>query len=204
MTWTGPQVGVIHLPYVPLRTAVTQKKGIPPLDGVVFLVNIETGACLLRVEVVMPHNQCRGEHLAQFAQQCQHRPFLFHGPGILWMPPRIQSPFITDPYRVGIVVLTVSSCLEHIPAVVYLAVAGDVEVVTDVAEVPVPYMVSPAVFKAQTTAIGRSRAVKDNHRDDSHVSLSLSHSATLQSERRGYRRQDAYRSLDDEFQQLFL
>src|SRR5574344_396153 len=48
------------------------------------------------------------------------------------------------------------------------------------------------------------RAVKDNHRDDSHVSLSLSHSATLQSERRGYRRQDAYRSLDDEFQQLFL
>jgi hypothetical protein len=87
---------------------------------------------------------------------------------------------------------------------VYLAVAGDVEVVTDVAEVPVPYMVSPAVFKAQTTAVGRSRAVKDNHRDDSHVSLSLSHSATLQSERRGYRRQDAYRSLDDEFQQLFL
>ena len=42
MTWTGPQVGVIHLPYVPLRM-VTQKKGIPPLDGVVFLVNVEPG-----------------------------------------------------------------------------------------------------------------------------------------------------------------
>src|SRR5574344_537253 len=150
-------------------------KRLPPRDGMVLLVNIETGASLLGVEVVMHHNQCRGEHLAQVAQQCQHRPFLFHGPGILWMPPCIQSPFITDPYRVGIVVLTVSSRLEHIPAVVYLAVAGDVEVVTDVAEVPVPYMVSPAVFKALTTAIGRSRAVKDNHRNDSHVSLSLSH-----------------------------
>lgn len=80
----------------------------------------------------------------------------------------VQSALVAHADAVTVVVLAVRAYLFHRPAAVNLPVAGDVEVIPDVAEPPVTDVVLSALFKVKALPLRGGRAMNDNQRDGSH------------------------------------
>ena len=118
-------------------------------------------ACLFRVQVVVAYGECPGEPLLQFAEQRGHRSLLRFGARVLWLSACVEPSLVAYPDRVGVVSPAVRPRFFYGAALVGLAVARYVIVITYVAEVPVRYVVSAAFFEAQALALGRGRAVDD-------------------------------------------
>ena len=64
--------------------------------------------------------------------------------------------------------LAVSPDLLDRSAPVNLSVAGDVEVIPDVAEAPVPDVIPATLLKIKALPLGGGRAMNDNQRNSSH------------------------------------
>lgn len=74
----------------------------------------------------------------------------------------VQSAFVADADTVPVVMLAVSPDLLDWSAAVNLSVAGDVEVIPDVAEAPVSDVVPATLFKIKALPLGGGRAMNDN------------------------------------------
>lgn len=134
----------------------------------IFLRRLKTGTTLHRVQVVVPHDQRLRKAAFQFAYQRQQAAFLCQGTCILRTAQAVQSAFVAHSDAVPVVVAAVRAHLFHRPSAVYFAVAGDVEVVADVAEAAVAHVVRAAGFKAKALPLRGGRAMDNNQGDGSH------------------------------------
>ena len=80
---------------------------------------------------------------------------MFKRSSILRATVSIQSSFVADTYRVGVVVTAVCPDLFERTATVDLSVACNVEMIADVAEAAVVDVVAAAILKAQGHALRR-------------------------------------------------
>lgn len=84
------------------------------------------------------------------------------------MPVAVQSAFVADADAVPVVMQAVRPDLLDRSAPVNLSVAGDVEVIPDVAESPMPDVIPTTLFKIKALPLGGGRAMNDNQRNGSH------------------------------------
>ena len=75
----------------------------------VLFHRIEARTGLLRIEVAMPDDQRAGVTLVEIFEQQSHRRLLLCRAGIGGLTADIESPFVADAYRMGIVVQTVGA-----------------------------------------------------------------------------------------------
>lgn len=136
---------------------------MPPCSSLAAILphRIEARARLPGVQVVMAHDEGAGEVPLQLAQQGQERCLLFRGAGVGGMAGGGESAFVADAHGVAVVAQAVGTDFFEGAAAVDFAVAGDVEVVADVAPATVTDVVTAAVLKAQAHALGRGRAMND-------------------------------------------
>ena len=104
----------------------------------------------------------------QFAQQCHEACLLFQRACVLRLSPAVQSAFVADAHAVAVVVPAVRPHLFQRPSAADFAVAGDVEVIADVAEAAVADVVRPALFEAKALPLAGGRAMDNNQRYGSH------------------------------------
>ena len=116
----------------------------------------------------MPHNQRLRKLPLQAAEQGKQRCFLLRRAGVGRAVEVIQSAFVADAHGVPVVVQAVGAHSFQRPSAVDGAVAGQVEVVADVAEPPVADVVAAAIVKAQASPWGRRRAMDDKQCDLAH------------------------------------
>ena len=93
---------------------------------------------------------------------------MFKRSSILRATGSIQSSFVADTYRVGVVVTAVCPDLFERTATVDLSVACNVEMIADVAESPVEDVVQSAGFRRKGFPLRRGTAMNDNQCDSSH------------------------------------
>lgn len=110
----------------------------------------------------MPYNNCFRQHRLQFPQQRQHGGFLFHRPCVRRYAVRRQSPFIADADGVSVVVLAMRPHFLYRSATVNLTIARDIEMVSDVTETTVMYMVVAAGFEIQVPPLGGGGTMDDD------------------------------------------
>ena len=75
----------------------------------VLFHRIEARTGLLRIEVAMPDDQRAGVTLVEIFEQQSHRRLLLSRAGVGGLTADIESPFVADAYRMGIVVQTVGA-----------------------------------------------------------------------------------------------
>ena len=121
----------------------------------------------------MSHDQCTGKATLQFPDQLSERLFLRDGPRVLGMPCGVQSAFVADADGMPVMPLAVCTGLLQRPSRVDHAVAGDVEMITDVAEMPVADMVAAASLEIQAPPLRGGGAMENDQRDDAHGSVRL-------------------------------
>ena len=80
----------------------------------------------------------------------------------------VQSSFVADTYRVGVVVTAVCPDLFERTATVDLSVACNVEMIADVAESPVEDVIQSAGFRRKGFPLRRGTAMNDNQCDGPH------------------------------------
>ena len=68
---------------------------------------------------------------------------------------RVCGSFITDADRMTVVIEAMRTCFFQRAAAVYFAVAGQIEMIADVAEATVTDVVAAAILKAQGHALRR-------------------------------------------------
>ena len=93
---------------------------------------------------------------------------MFKRSSILRATVSIQSSFVADTYRVGVVVTAVCPDLFERTATVDLSVACNVEMIADVAESPVEDVIQSAGFRRKGFPLRRGTAMNDNQCDSSH------------------------------------
>ena len=98
---------------------------------------IEAGAVAVVTEVAMPDDQRAGVTLVEIFEQQSHRRLLLCRAGIGGLTADIESPFVADAYRMGIVVQTVGTYHPFRSTGLDLSVTTDHVVVAD-AEVEPP------------------------------------------------------------------
>ena len=103
----------------------------------VRLHRIEAGAVAVVTEVAMPDDQRAGVTLVEIFEQQSHRRLLLCRAGIGGLTADIESPFVADAYRMGIVVQTVGTYHPFRSTGLDLSVTTDHVVVAD-AEVEPP------------------------------------------------------------------
>ena len=103
----------------------------------VLFHRIEARTGLLRIEVAMPDDQRAGVTLVEIFEQQSHRRLLLCRAGIGGLTADIESPFVADAYRMGIVVQTVGTYHPFRATGLDLSVTTDHVVVAD-AEVKPP------------------------------------------------------------------
>ena len=103
----------------------------------VRLHRIEAGAVAVVTEVAMPDDQRAGVTLVEIFEQQSHRRLLLCRAGIGGLTADIESPFVADAYRMGIVVQTVGTYHPFRSTGLDLSVTTDHVVVAD-AEVKTP------------------------------------------------------------------
>ena len=144
----------------------------------VFLHRIEAGTVFPGCQIAMAHDQGFGETFLQLADQSQQRGFLFRGAGVARTARSVQPAFVADADGVAVVILAVRPHLFQRTAPVDLAVAGEVEVVADVAETAVTDVVTAAGLKAKALPLRGGRAMEDDQGDRAHRSTDRSLSRT--------------------------
>ena len=88
---------------------------------------------------MMAYNQCFGESFPQFAEQSEQGTSLRQCTCVLGTSGNIQPSFVTNTYRMGVMVTAVCSDLFQRTALANFSIAGDVEMVTNVTEPGVGY-----------------------------------------------------------------
>ena len=83
---------------------------------------------------MMAYNQCFGESFPQFAEQSEQGTSLRQCTCVLGTSGNIQPSFVTNTYRMGVMVTAVCPDLFQRTALANFSIAGDVEMVTDVTE----------------------------------------------------------------------
>ncbi len=97
----------------------------------VLFHRIEARTGLLRIEVAMPDDQRAGVTLVEIFEQQSHRRLLLCRAGIGGLTADIESPFVADAYRMGIVVQTVGTYHPFRSTGLDLSVTTDHVVVAD-------------------------------------------------------------------------
>lgn len=147
-----------------LCASVFSSSSHPP----VLPLRLEAGTGFHGVQVVVPYNQRTREKASQLPQEGNERCLLCRCAGIGGLACGIQSPFIADAYGMPVVMKAMCTCFLQRTTAVNLAVAGQVEVVADVAEAAVPDVVTAAVLKAQAHALRRGRAMYNKQGNRAH------------------------------------
>ena len=121
----------------------------------------------------MPHDKGTGKPLFQFSQQGKQAATLGRRARIGRMSGCIQPAFIADAYGVPVMPLTMCTDAFQRSSTVNLAVARDVEMVTDVAESPSAYMLYATGFKIQAPPLRGSGAMDNNQGNCPHAAVNL-------------------------------
>ena len=104
----------------------------------------------------MAEDEGVGELLLQADQEVEQGVSLCLGPGISWLSVLIQSSFVTNADRMGVVEVTVGTGLFQRSAFVQTPVSFNIIMIANVFEMAVLDMVFFAGFKAQILAFGGS------------------------------------------------
>ena len=102
----------------------------------------------------MAYNQCFGESFPQFAEQSEQGTSLRQCTCVLGMSGNIQPSFVTNTYRMGVMVTAVCPDLFQRTALANFSIAGDVEMVTDVTESTVLDMILSASLHTRSRVSG--------------------------------------------------
>jgi len=116
----------------------------------------------------MTYNQCLGESIPQFAEQSEQRTSLCQCTCILGMSANVQSSFITNTYRMGVMVTAV--CPDHFQRtpLADFPITCDVEMITDVSETAMMDMILSASLRRKGFSFRRGTAMNDNQCYRSH------------------------------------
>ena len=114
---------------------------------------------------MMAYNQCFGESFPQFAEQSEQGTSLRQCTCVLGMSGNIQPSFVTNTYRMGVMVTAVCPDLFQRTALANFSIAGDVEMVTDVTESTVLDMILSASLRRKEFSFRRGTAMNDNQRN---------------------------------------
>ena len=119
----------------------------------VLFHRIEAGAVAVVTEVAMPHDQGTGVTLKQRFEQLPHADLLFSRARVGGLTADIESPFVADAYRMGIVVQTVGTDHPFRPTGLNLSVTTDHVVVAD-AEVEPPLAMPGIDLSSRAVLVG--------------------------------------------------
>ena len=97
----------------------------------VRLHRIEAGAVAVVTEVTMPHDQGAGVTLVEILEQLSHRRLLRCRTRVVGLTADVESPFVADADRMGIVVQTVGTYHPFWSTGLNLSVTTDHVVVAD-------------------------------------------------------------------------
>ena len=117
----------------------------------VRLHRIEAGAVAVVTEVAMPDDQRAGVTLVEIFEQQSHRRLLLCRAGIGGLTADIESPFVADADRMGIVVQTVGTDHPFRPTRLNLSVTTDHVVVADTFIMSVFAMPPVDIFRRRCT-----------------------------------------------------
>ena len=106
----------------------------------------------LRLRIVPP----------ELAEQVEQRTFLGVGTGVGGLEALVQPPLVADTDALVVPAGGVRPDLVQWTAAVYLAVAGDVEMIADVTESPVKDMILTASLRRKGLSFRRGTAMNDN------------------------------------------
>jgi len=100
----------------------------------IFFHRIKAWTSFHGIQIMMSHNQCFRKLSSQLSQQSKQSPFLLQCARILRLSVRIQSTFITNTYRVGVMIPAMCPDLFKRSSSVDFSVPCDIEMIPDVAE----------------------------------------------------------------------
>ena len=82
----------------------------------IFFHRIKAWTSFHGIQIMMSHNQCFRKLSSQLSQQSKQSPFLLQCARILRLSVRIQSTFITNTYRVGVILIytIITYCYDYI------------------------------------------------------------------------------------------
>lgn len=151
--------------------AVCEDSGMAFLYTSVFLPCGERGTVFAGTKVSVAQYHCRRIQQPQFSEQRQQGTALCLRTSVGRTVAGIQSALITYAYRVCVVFLAMGAhCPQRSPPVDH-TISGDVEVVADVCESTVAYVISATSLETQFLAFGRCGTVDYYQRYLSHKSL---------------------------------
>ena len=116
----------------------------------------------------MAYNQCFGESFPQFAEQSEQGTSLRQCTCVLGTSGNIQPSFVTNTYRMGVMVTAVCPDLFQRTALADFSVSGDVEMIADVTESSVKDMILTASLRRKGLSFRRGTAMNDNQSDGTH------------------------------------
>ena len=117
---------------------------------------------------MMAYNQRLRKYFPQFAEQTEQRSPLCQCTRVFGTSRHIQPSFVTNTYRMGVMVTAVCPDLFQRTALVDFSIPGDVEMIADVVESPVEDVVQSAGFRRKGFPLRRGTAMNDNQCDSSH------------------------------------
>ena len=109
----------------------------------------------------MAYNQCFGESFPQFAEQSEQGTSLRQCTCVLGTSGNIQPSFVTNTYRMGVMVTAVCSDLFQRTALANFSIAGDVEMVTNVTEPAVLDMILSASLRRKEFSFRRGTEINN-------------------------------------------
>ena len=134
----------------------------------IFFHRIKAWTSFHGIQIMMSHNQHFWKLPSQLSQQSKQSPFLLQCARILRLSVRIQSAFITNTYRMGIMIPAMCPDLFKRSSSVDFSVLCDIEMIPDVAEPTMADMVQTTGFRRKGFPLRRSTAMNDNQCDRSH------------------------------------
>ena len=117
---------------------------------------------------MMAYNQRLRKYFPQFAEQTEQRSPLCQCARVFGTSRHIQSSFVTNTYRMGVMVTAVCPDLFQRTALTDFSVPGDVEMIADVTESPVKDMILTASLRRKGLSFRRGTAMNDNQSDGTH------------------------------------
>ena len=95
---------------------------------------VKTRTFLHRIQIMMAYNQRLGKYFPQFAEQTEQGSPLRQCTCVFGTSGNIQPSFVTNTYRMGVMVTAVCPDLFQRTALTNFSIAGDVEMIADVTE----------------------------------------------------------------------
>ncbi len=114
------------------------------------------------------YNQRLRKYFPQFAEQTEQRSPLCQCTRVFGTSRHIQPSFVTNTYRMGVMVTAVCPDLFQRTALVDFSIPGDVEMIADVTESPVKDMILTASLRRKGLSFRRGTAMNDNQSDGTH------------------------------------